>query len=518
MPLNTSNNARIVKNTLFLYIRMLLVLVVNIFTVRIVLRALGAEDYGLFDVIGGVVTMFSFLTGTLSSASLRFFSYSLGKNDKESLKSYFSTTFWCYVVFGTIIIILAETIGLWFVQHKLTIPEARFDAALWVYQFAIIAFILNILSVPFNSLLISHERMHVYAYVGIIEVLLKLAIALVLTKVSVDKLILYSALMCLSAGLITLFYVLYDRHHFDETRITGRCDKNVFKEILSYSGWSFVGAVSGVCRIQGISIILNIFFGPIVNAARAVASQIERAISGFVTNFYNAVRPQITKYYSSGERMEMMKLVFRSSRFSYFLMLFLSLPVLFEAPVILKLWLGEVPEYTVIFTRLVIVYALLESLSHPLQTTIAATGRIKWTQIVTGGLLILNLPVSWVFLKLGYPPQVTMYVSLVISVLAQLTRIYFSQRLAGMSVAKYIRYVILPVLTVTALSLITPFVICYLMESGVVRFFILSFLTCIASGCVILYCGMTKTERTKIIETARVKLGHITHRGKLTVQ
>ena len=509
MPSKTSNNARIAKNTLFLYLRMLLVLVVNLFTVRVVLQALGAEDYGLFNVVGGVVTMFSFLTGTLSSASLRFFSYSIGKNDKETLKKYFSTTFWCYVIFGVVILILAETIGLWFVQNKLTIPEDRFDAALWVYQLAILSFIFRILSVPYNSLLLSHEHMHVYAYVGIVEVLLKLVIAFLLLKMAGDKLIIYAILMCFSTGSITLFYCLYDRFKFEESRIMMRLESHSFKEILGYSGWSMVGAVSGVCRVQGINIILNMFFGPTVNAARAVASQVEHAIGGFVTNFYNAVRPQITKYYSSDNKPEMMKLVFRSSRFSFYLMLFLSLPVLFEAPFILSVWLGKVPDYTVIFTRLVITYSLLETLSHPLQTRIAATGKIKWTQITTGGLLILNLPISWAFLKMGYPPQTTMYVSIAISVFAQLTRICFSRKLAGMSVRKYIEFVVLPVVLVTALSLILPFSICYFVEPGVVRFFVLSILTCLSTGGIILFCGMTKAERMKITSTATSKINQL---------
>ena len=507
-----SNNARIAKNTLFLYLRMLLVLIVNLFTVRIVLKALGAEDYGLFNVVGGVVTMFSFLTGTLSSASLRFFSYSLGKNDYESLKRYFTTTFWCYVVFGAIILVLAESIGLWFVQNKLTIPEGRYNAVLWVYQFAILSFIFHILSVPYNSLLISHERMHVYAYVGIVEVLLKLVIAFLLMQLSGDKLILYAILLCLSTGLITLFYVVYDRYHFKESKVSFQWNKTVFREILSYSGWSMVGAISGVCRGQGINIILNMFFGPVVNTARAVAFQIEHAISGFVTNFYNAVRPQITKYYSSGNKTEMMKLVFRSSRFSYYLMLFLSLPILYETNFVLALWLGDVPDYTLIFTRLVIIYSLFETLSHPLQTTISATGKIKWMQIVTGGLLILNLPVSWVFLKHNYPPEITMYVSIVISIIAQMVRIYFSNKLAGMPVGAYFKNVLGSVVFVTFLSLIIPMLIYLLMKPGLIRFFVLSVLSCIGSGIIILYCGMTLAERKKIFSIIKNKTNSILYK------
>ena len=498
IPMASSNNAKIAKNTLFLYIRMLLVLVVNLFTVRVVLFALGAADYGIFNVVGGVVTMFSFLTGTMSSASLRFFSYSLGKNDKNALKKYFSITFFCYVIFGAIILVLAESIGLWVVQTQLTIPDDRFAVALLVYHFAILSFILNIFSVPFNSLLISQERMHVYAYVGIVEVILKLVIAFSLLLMTGDKLILYAILMCVSTGLITLFYIWYDRRHFEESKIVMQWDKSSFREVMSYSGWSLVGAISGVCRVQGINIILNIFFGPIVNAARAIASQIEHAISGFVTNFYNAVRPQITKYYSSKDKTEMMKLVFRSSRLSYYLMLFLSLPVFYEAPFILDLWLDEVPDYTIIFTRLVIIYSLLETLSHPIQTTVSATGNIKWFQIITGGLLILNLPISWLFLKLESPPEVTMYVAIVISVIAQTSRILFARNKAGMSIDAYLKDVILPVIEVTMLSILFPSLFVSVMEQGLFRFLFLLTTTWAITAVIIFYSGMTGEERKRI--------------------
>ncbi len=511
MAANT-NNARIAKNTVFLYLRMLLVLIVNLFTVRIVLRALGAEDYGLFNVVGGVVTMFSFLTGSLNSSSLRFFSYSLGQNDHFSLRRYFSNTFWCYVIFGALILLLAETVGLWFVQNKLTIPETRYEAALWVYQFAIFSFLLSILSVPYNSLLISHERMHIYAYVGVVEVLLKLAIAYLLLKLGGDKLKIYAILMCVSTGLVTFFYVLYDTSHFIETKLLIQLDIVTFKEILGFSAWIMVGAVADVCRVQGINIILNIFFGPIVNAARAIASQIESAISGFATNFYNAVRPQITKYYSSGDNKEMTTLVNRSTRLSIYLMLFLSLPVLFEVEFVLRIWLGDVPNHTVSFTRLAIIYSFVNTLSLPIQTTISATGQIKWPQIVISLFLVLNLPVSWVLLKMGYSPESTMCIAIVIAIVLQGVRMWYAKQLAGMPLREYVTDALIPIFIVSILCLIVPFVLSFLMTEGVVRFFVLSITTCLSSGLIILFCGMTRLERKKILFATWSKVKSIGHK------
>lgn len=495
MSVTQDNNKRIAKNTLFLYARMLIVMVVSLFTVRVTLSALGAEDYGINNVVGGVVTMFAFLTSTMISASQRFFAYELGKNNYKRLSQYFTMSFWCYVGVAVIVIILAETIGLWFVCNKLTIPANRMEAALWVYQFSIVSFAISILSIPFNSIIIARERMNIYALFGLLEAFMKLAIAYILMISPFDKLIVYSGLMCLMMSSVNAFYIVYSISHFEECRIRKYWQTSIFKEVMNYSGWSLFGAISGVLRSQGINILLNIFFNPIVNAARAIAYQVNNAINQFVMNFFKAVQPQITKYYASGEQSNFIILIYRSSRFCYFLILFLALPILIETPYILKLWLKEVPDMTILFTRLVILTAMVDSTSYSLQTSISATGKIKWFQIVTGGLLILTLPVDYIFLRLGFAPEVTMYVAIVISCIAQVTRILFAHHYNKMSISDYAKSVLSPIILVTSISIIFPYVTSLCIEEGFIRLFAVSVVSIISTVFLIYTLGITSSER-----------------------
>lgn len=494
----SSNNKRILKNTVFLYARMLIVMVVSLFTVRVVLNVLGAEDYGINNVVGGVVTMFAFLTSTMISASQRFFAYSLGRKDDVMLSNYFSMSFWCYVGLILIIVILSETVGLWFVLNKLTIPEGRMTAALWVYQFAILSFAANVIAIPYNSILIAREQMNVYAIVGLIEVIAKLGVAYLLYIASFDKLVSYSFLMFITTLGISLFYVLYGTKHYKECRIRPYWDKSVFKEVLSYSGWSLFGAISGVFRSQGINILLNVFFNPVVNAARAIAFQVNNAINQFVLNFYKAVQPQITKYYASSDKSELMKLIFRSSRYCYYLILLLSLPILLEMPFILGLWLKEVPEYTILFTRLVIITAIVDSTAYPLQTATAATGNIKWFQIVTGGLLIMNLPVSWFLLKLGYPAETTMYVAIAIAIISQVSRIIFTKYLIDMPIVEYVKAVLVPMFFVSIIAVIPILLTRYFLCESILSSIFVILGSVLWSAITAYFIGIPSAERNVI--------------------
>lgn len=509
---NSSNNKRIAKNTLYLYARMLIVMAVSLFTVRVTLNALGAEDYGIQNVVGGVVTMFAFLTSTMVSASQRFFAFSLGKKDYKQLSNYFTMSLWCYLGLALIIIILAETIGLWFIRTHLTIPIARMDAAMWVYQFSIITFVFSILSIPYNSIIIAREKMNVYALFGLVEAFLKLAIAYLLMVSSVDKLILYSGLMCLMMSSIYSFYIIYGTTKFEECRIKRFWDRRIFREVMNYSGWSLFGAISGVFRSQGINILLNIFFGPVVNAARAIAYQVNNAINNFVLNFYKAVQPQIVKTYAAKEMEQFNTLVFRSSRFCFYLIIFLSLPVLLETPFILELWLKDVPENAVLFTRLVIITAIVDSTSYPLQTSISATGKIKYFQIVTGGLLILNLPVAYLFLNYGYPAETTMYIAICISLLAQITRIFFANHYAGMSVIGYVKSVLFRIVSVVFISCLLPLVIQSFNNEGLSRFILTSTVSLLWSGFIIWVIGITASERASLSNLIKEKINGFKNR------
>lgn len=501
-----ADNKRIAKNTLFLYIRMLLIMLVSLYTVRVVLDVLGAEDYGIYNVVGGVIAMFSFLTNSMVSASQRYFAYYIGKGDTEKLRQYFVITCICYFMIGAVVVLLAETVGLWFVLNKLTIPDGRMHAALVVYQCSIFNFVLRLFVIPHQSFIIAKERMNIYAYVGIVEVILQLVIVFLLKLIDFDHLEVYGVLLCMTGFIVSGWYIIYSRYNFKETRIYKYFNKAQFVDLLGYSGWNLLGVFSGVCRSQGINILLNMFFSPTVNAARAVAYQINSAVTTFANNFFSAVKPQITKQYAAGEQAGMLKLVTRSSRFCYYILFILALPILLEVPTLLYLWLKEVPDYTVLFSRLVIINALIDSTAHPLMTAIQATGRIRSFQIVTAGLLILNLPVSYVFLKLGCPPQVTMIISICISLIAQISRLLFARKQVSLSIVSYCKEVLWPIGMVTLFSFILPFGISFFISNSIAELLVVGVVSVLSVSLFIFTLGITKDERSYMLSFVKSKL------------
>ncbi len=491
----TENNKRIAKNTLFLYMRMLLIMAVNLYTISVVLKIIGVEDYGIYNVVGGIVTMFSFITGTMVSASQRFFSFELGRENHVKLNQYFNVSIYCYLIIAFIILLFAETVGLWFLKTQMLIPPIRASAAGWVYQFSIISLIITMVVIPYDSVIIAREKMNIYAYISIVEAVLKLAVIYLLVLFDFDKLKLYAVLTCSVTLVISMFYVIYCNKKFHESKLTFFWNRDMFKELMNFSGWSLFGGLASVFRNQGINVLLNIFFGPIVNAARGIAFQVSNTINQFLLNFYKAVQPQITKNYAAEEYQNMMSLVFRSSRFSYYLIFILSLPILIEMPYILKLWLHEIPAYTVLFTRLMLITILIESISYPLMTSIQATGRIKWYQIVVGGLLIINLPISYVFLKIGYQPEITMYISIILAVLAQGFRLFFMQRLLKMSIRTYLINVIIIISAVTLLSCILPTILHFIYNESFLRFCGVTICSFICCFIFIYIIGLQKEEK-----------------------
>jgi len=497
--MHSSNNKRIAKNTMFLYFRMLLIMAVNLFAVRVVLKALGAVDYGIYNVVGGVVTMFSFLTGTMVSASQRFFSFELGRKDHERLKQYFSLTLVCYAIIALMIFILAETVGLWFVRTKLVIPESRQFAAFWVFQFSIVSFMATLFAIPYNSIIIAQEKMSVYAFVSIFEALAKLLIVYLLFVSIIDKLILYAAMICIVAFIVALIYFLYCRKRYPECRFVWFWNQQMFSELLNYSGWNLFGALSAVLGNQGMNILLNMFFGPVVNAARAIAFQISSATDQFVLNFFKAVQPQITKLHAADKDEEMLCLVFLSSRFSFYLMLILSLPVLLETNYLLTLWLGQVPKYVLLFSRLVIITALINSISYPLMASVQATGEIRIYQAVTGGLLLMSLPVSYGLLKKGFPPETTMYVAIGIAVIAQISRILFMKKLVNMSIRDYCLKVVGRIILICVLTAVPSFLISSFYTEGFLRLILSVSCSVIFGGLSIYFFGISSLERISLI-------------------
>ena len=494
-----SENKRIAKNTLFLYMRMLLIMVVSLYTSRIILNVLGLIDFGINNVIGGIIVSLSFLTGSVSAGTSRFFAYEIGVQNHNKLSQYFKISMTTFLIVGIIILLIAETLGLWFVNTQLVIPKERLIAANWVYQFSIISFTINMLLVPYQSMIIARENMKIYTYISIIEVVLKLFIVYLLLVIRMDKLIMYAVLFAGISFLIFLTYVFYCIHKYKECSYSFFFDKSMFNEFASYSVWIIFGSISGIFRDQGINIVLNIFFGPSVNAARGIAYQVNRAISQFVSNFYTAVRPQITIRYAKGHLNEMYSLVFTSSRMCFYLIFVLSVPVIIQTPYILQLWLKQVPDMTVLLTRLVIITAILESLTYPLDTSITSTGKIRFFQIVTGGLLMLNLPISYCLLKIGYPPEITMHVAIIMAIIAHISRMWFAKKVAGVEMIRYSKEVLLIVLIVSIVIVIPINFFYGLFDFKNFEFFCTFTMICLLwSFLVIYFMGISSQERLKL--------------------
>lgn len=434
----TIDNKRIAKNTLFLYLRMLVVMGVGLYTVRAILDLLGVVDYGIYNVVGGVVSMFSFLNGTLATSSQRYFSIELAKGNKKRLNQWVCLNITTFSFFILIFLVIAETIGLWFVNYKMTIPEERMFAANVVYQLSIITFCINFFNVPYNALIIAHERMSTFAYISIIEAASKLVIVFLLSISTWDKLIVYGILMFLVSCGITLSYIIYCLLHFDESKFRPYWNTAEMKELLSFSGWHFFGTFSVVIRSQGINILLNLFFNPAVNAARAIAYQVYHAVSQLSHNFFVAVKPQIYKTYAAGEKEALYKLILRSTTMSSLLVSILIFPILANTHYILGLWLKEIPDYAVIFTQLVLVNGLVDSTNGPTTASVLATGKIRKYEIIVGGLFILNLPISYLALKTGCEPTATMIISIIIALVVTFVRAFFMCKMIGFVYTRYI--------------------------------------------------------------------------------
>lgn len=498
-PNSSENNKRIAKNTLLLYFRMLFMMIVSLYTSRIILNALGVEDFGIYNVVGGLVAMFSVISGSLSAAISRFITFELGREDQSKLNRIFSTSVTIQLILSLIIVLLIESIGVWFLNNKMTIPADRMIAANWVLQFSIITFVINLLSIPYNAAIIAHEKMSAFAYISILEVIGKLAIAFLIVISPIDKLIFYAISMCLVAVIIRFIYSYYCRKHFKECTYRFCWDKELMKNMFGFAGWNFIGASSSVLRDQGGNIVINLFFGPTVNASRGIAMQVNSAITGFVTNFMTALNPQIIKSYASGNHKYMMTLILQGARLSFYMLLVLSLPVLINTHYILVLWLKLVPEYTVSFVQLTLLFAMCESISHPLITAMLATGKIRNYQIVVGGLQMLNLPLSYLALRMGCIPEAVLIIAIFISQCCLVARLYILRRMIGLSALKYFRKVYANIILVAVASGILPAFLAVEMEENFLSFIILSMLCIVTSTSCIFFIGCNSIERAFVI-------------------
>lgn len=502
----SENNKRIVKNTLLLYFRMFLILAISLFTSRIVLQALGVEDYGIYNVVGGIIAMSGVLNSAMSSSVTRYLTFELGRGNQEQLKKTFSVCLSIYLILCIFFLILAETVGLWFLNNKLVIPPSRIIAANYVYQYAIISTLTTLISTPYNASILSHEKMSIYAYVSIAEVILKLACAYFLFIIPFDHLSTYGASILITNIIITMIYITYCHHKFSECKFTYYRDKELFQQIFTYSGWNLFGAIAGLVKGEGLNILLNIFFNPTVNAARGIAYQINTAVMQFSSNFYAAVRPQITKYYAQNDLENMFKLVFRSSKLSFYLIILLSLPIIIEAPYIIKLWLGQIPEYTVIFIRYIIIISTIEAMANPLMTTAHATGKIALYQSLVGTTIMLNIPISYIFLNHGFPPVTVFIISLIITTICLFIRLWIIRRLINFPFMLYTKQVIAKCILVSITACIIPLSI-YLLNLQIKHIdFIICIITILSTIIVIYSIGLDSNEKKFIKNSILTKL------------
>lgn len=505
-----SNSSRIAYNTIALYGRSLIVLAVSLFTSRVILNALGVEDYGINNVIGGVIGMLSFLNSTMSATYQRYFNVAMGEGNEQDIKKLFRTSLSIQLLMTVIVVALGETVGLWFLNNKLVIPESRMDAAQILYQVTIVSFILALFKSPFAALITAYEKMSVYAVFSIIESVLRLGIAYIVFVFSGDKLIVYSFL-CLFVSVVDfLLYVVFCVKRIETTDVGFCWEKKQLVNMTSFSGWSVIGTLAYTLKSQGINIVLNLFFGPVVNAARGVASQVMNAVNQFIHSFQTSFRPQLTKSYASGDYDYTMKLYYGATKLSYYLLFTLALPILLETDQILHLWLGKsVPEYAAVFTRIILLTSFVSAFANPTTAIAYATGKIKNFSIIVSVFNLLIVPVAYVFLKLGFGPTSSMVVSLVITIIVQVIRLFVVASMTELKVSDYFRKVVLPVVVYSILTMVLPIALMYFIPQGWIRLVAVIFSSFISSIIVVWLVGLSSMEKQFVIS----KIKHLSRRN-----
>ena len=485
-----------------LYFRQILIMLVSLYTVRVVLATLGAEDYGIYNVVAGVVVLFSFVNTTMATSTQRFLNFNIGKNDNEKTQQTFSSSVLIHFGIAIIFIVLAESLGVWFVDAKLNIPVERRTAAFWCYQFSVITTIFNVLRVPYNAMIIAYEKMSFFAWMSIIEALLKLLVVYLLLISTADKLIAYSLLLTFVSIIILFCYKIYCNKKFESTHFHKVKDISLVKELLGFSGWSLLGATANVCNQQGTNIVLNLFTNVTVNAAMGIANQVNSAVYSFVGNFQTAFNPQLIKSYAAGETEQFKNLVIRSAKFSFFLLSLIVVPLYINCSYVLGLWLQNVPEYAVSFVRLILLWSLVDSLNGPLWMSIQATGNIRKYQSIVSILIFANLPVSIVSLKIGAPPQSILMIRLSLAIITTIWRIFFLRGRVGLPVKEFMINVVFRCTSVLVISFFATNFLSFRLTgfSGL----IISCLWSLVVNLPLMYIlGMTKAEKIGIYNFLR---------------
>ena len=469
---HSDDNKRIAKNTIYLYLRLIVSILIGLYTSRAFLDALGVEDYGVYNVVGGFVMMLSVFTASITSAAQRFITYAIGKKDVDNLKNTFSTFASLYIIVAIVIFLIGESLCYVVLEHLIEIPEHRLSAAYWVYHLSLLAFSINLMAIPYTASVIAHERMNFYAFVSIGESVFKLVIVFFLYTTSFDRLIVYAALLCGVGITVRLIYGAYCRSQFSETRFKFGIDKGIFKEVFSYSVWVIIGSSSAVFKEQGVNVVINMFCGVIMNAARGVSVQVSNIVNNFSASIGQAISPQITKSYAAGELERAIRLTFLLAKVQGVLLLLLSLPIIVETDFILSIWLVDVPDYAVTFTQWGLILCIARTLDASVVPLNLATGKVKWVQITAGGVMLLNLPLSFVALKIGFEPVSTMVIGVIIEFIVLYIVTLFLRKNAQFPVFDFFKNSIVPVVLAGIFAAIIPLLIHQRMEYGLIRFIV----------------------------------------------
>lgn len=492
---SSANNKRIAKNTMFMYIRMFITMCVGLYTSRVILRVFGVEDYGLYNVVGGIVAMFGFLNNSMANATSRFLTYTLGKGDGEAENQMFSMAIIIHVAIALMIFILGETIGLWYLHNKLVVPEGRMYAAEWLYQLTVLTTMINIMNVPYNAVIIAHERMSAFAFISIMDVLLKLAIVIGLQWVTFDKLITYATLMFGVLLLDRCIYIVYCRKRLSELKFMLYFNRAKFREIFGFAGWNMFGTFSYFFYTQGLNLIINLFCGTAVNAARGIATQVENVVKQFAYNVQTAINPQIIKSYAQNDLQRTHTLIYASTRYSYYLLYLLAFPLALEAPFVLGLWLGDYPDHSVSFLRITLACVILDTFVNPLWTANNATGRIKYYTIVLCSMDIVFMPITYLAIYFTRIPESVFYSFLLLKIIGIIARWFILRRSVGLRIRHYLKEVVLRVFLVSVFSMMASIPLLYLISDSIIGK--ISIILC--SFCISLFCcyefGITKQER-----------------------
>lgn len=499
------NNKRIAKNVILLYIRMALLMIVSFYTSRVVLKSLGITDFGLYNVIAGFITMLGFIQGSMANGIQRFISYAIKKSDEYNIDSILTASMRILTFFGIILLILAESIGLWFFYTKMSIPTERLHAAFYVYQLSLIQIIVLLLSIPYNAMIIAYEKMNAFTYISVLEVLGKLFVAIMISYSPIDKLVFYAILMLFIQLVVRFAYTRYCNKYIKKIAFCGKCDLNIIKKLLGFIGWNTTSVCSEIIQVQGINILLNIFFGPIVNAARGIAMQVMGVVRNFSINFLMAVNPQIIKSFAANNILYTETLVFKASKFGFYIMLCISAPVIMITEDILNIWLVKVPTYASIFIKLILCSSMINVITDPIKTAINATGKIKHINIYLSIMQLSNIPISYILLKNGQPPHIVFFIQCIINILSIILSVTYLQKLTGIKSTKYYKEVLTRIIAVSATTLIIANSILNIFSNNTIWHITGAIILCFTTIIISLFLGIDSHERKALITLIKNK-------------